>query len=183
MNVVSTEIADVKLISPKRHKDDRGWFEEMYRRDLLAAAGIHEIFVQDNVSFSAHEGTVRGLHFQIPPSAQAKLVGVLAGSALDVAVDLRRASPTYGRHVAMRLDAALGNLLYVPAGFAHGFCTLEKNTLLTYKVTSYYDPAADTNLAWNDPALGIKWPVAAGQAILSAKDRAAPSLAEIGDTF
>jgi dTDP-4-dehydrorhamnose 3,5-epimerase len=183
MKVTSTEIPDVKLIVPRRLKDDRGWFEEMYRKDVLAAATVNDEFLQDNVSFSAHEGTVRGLHFQTVPFAQAKLVGVLAGSIFDVAVDLRRASPTYGRHVAVRLDAALGQLVYVPVGFAHGFCTLEPNTLVTYKVSAYYNPAADRSLIWNDPALGIQWPVSEERATLSAKDGAAPSLASIGDVF
>ena len=183
MNVIEADIADIRLISPKRFIDDRGWFEETYRRDVLAAAGIHEAFVQDNVSFSIHKGTVRGLHFQTPPSAQAKLVRVLAGSILDVAVDLRRASATYGRHVSLRIDADLGQLVYVPAGFAHGFCTLESNTLVTYKVSSPYDSACDRSLAWNDPALGIEWPVAVSEAILSAKDGAAPKLARLEAVF
>jgi len=183
MEVVSTLIADVKLVSPKRYKDDRGWFEESYRQDLLAAAGIGEAFVQDNLSFSVHEGTVRGLHFQLPPFGQGKLVGVVAGSILDVAVDLRHGSPTYGQHVAVRLDAALGQMLYVPVGFAHGFCTIEKNTQVMYKVTSCYNPGADRGLAWNDPALGIKWPVSDDRAILSPKDRAAPLLATLDRIF
>lgn len=183
MHVVQTEIADIRVISPKRFTDDRGWFEESYRHDVLAAAGIHEIFVQDNVSFSIHKGTVRGLHFQAPPSAQAKLVRVLVGSILDVGVDLRRSSATYGRHVAVRIDANLGQLVYLPAGFAHGFCTLESNTLVTYKVSSRYDNACDRNLAWNDPALGIDWPVSASEAVLSAKDSIAPRLAHIDAAF
>ena len=183
MNVIETEIADIKLISPKRLVDDRGWFEEMYRHDALAAAGIHETFVQDNVSFSIHKGTVRGLHFQSPPSAQAKLVRVLVGSIVDVGVDLRRASATYGRHVSVRIDASAGQLVYIPAGFAHGFCTLESNTLVCYKVSSPYDSTCDRSLAWNDPALAIEWPVTASDAILSAKDRAAPQLAQLDVAF
>jgi dTDP-4-dehydrorhamnose 3,5-epimerase len=183
MQVAETAIADVKLITPKRFTDDRGWFEERYRTDVLQAAGIQDLFVQDNMSFSARNGTVRGLHFQMRPSAQAKLIGVLSGAILDVAVDLRRSSLTYGRHVSVSMSAELGQLLYVPVGFAHGFCTLENSTLVTYKTTAYYDPAADRSLAWNDTVLGIQWPVSAESVTLSPKDRAAPSLAHLGDVF
>lgn len=183
MNVIEAEIAGIKVISPRRFADERGWFEEIYRQDLLAAAGIHEAFVQDNVSFSILKGTVRGLHFQIAPSAQAKLVRVLVGSVLDVGVDLRRASATYGRHVVVRLDANLGRLVYFPAGFAHGFCTLESNTLVSYKVSCPYDSSCDRSLAWNDPALAIAWPVTAAKAVLSAKDAAAPLLAQLDAAF
>lgn len=183
MQVANTEIADVKLITLKRFADDRGWFEERYRADLLEAAGIRESFVQDNMSFSARRGTIRGLHFQARPSAQAKLVAVLTGSILDVAVDLRRSSLTYGRHVSVLMNGALGQLLYVPVGFAHGFCTLEDSTLVTYKTTAYYNSAADRSLAWNDAALDIQWPVPMEKVTLSPKDRAAPSLASLGDVF
>jgi dTDP-4-dehydrorhamnose 3,5-epimerase len=183
VKVVETEIPDVRVISPIRFDDDRGWFEEVYRQDILAAAGIRDVFVQDNVSFSISRGTVRGLHFQAPPSAQAKLVRVLVGSIFDVAVDLRPSSPTYGRHVTVEIDARLGRIVYIPSGFAHGFCTLEANTLLSYKVSSLYDRSCDRSLAWNDPALGIEWPVAASDAILSAKDRAAPGLAKLERAF
>lgn len=183
MRVVETEIPDVKVISPIRFGDDRGWFEEIYRQDVLAAAGIRDVFVQDNASFSISRGTVRGLHFQTPPSAQAKLVRVLVGSALDVAVDLRPSSTTYGRHVTVEIDANLGRLVYIPSGFAHGFCTLEANTLVSYKVSAPYDSRCDRSLAWNDPALGIEWPIASSDAILSAKDRAAPELAKLEKAF
>ena len=183
MRVIETELSDVKVISPNRIGDDRGWFEEIYRRDILADAGIGDVFIQDNMSFSISRGTVRGLHFQIPPSAQAKLVRVLVGSVLDVAVDLRSSSPTYGRHVAVEIDAKLGRLVYIPSGFAHGFCTLEPDTLVCYKVSALYDAKCDRSLAWNDPALGIDWPVGPGEAILSAKDRAAPALVGIGRAF
>ena len=183
MQVAETAIADVKLITPKRFRDDRGWFEEKYRTDILQAAGIKDLFIQDNMSFSARNGTIRGLHFQMRPSAQAKLIGVLTGSILDVAVDLRRASPTYGQHVSVSICAKLGQLLYVPVGFAHGFCTLEDSTLVTYKTTAYYDPTADQSLAWNDATLSIQWPVSAESVTLSPKDRAAPSLADLGEVF
>ena len=168
---------------PGRFGDDRGWFSETYRADVLAEAGIDIAFVQDNQSFSAPAGTVRGLHFQINPVPQAKLVRVLAGAILDVAVDLRRSSPTYGQHVAVRLDAEGGEQLLIPHGFAHGFCTLQPDTEVLYKVDAYYDRDADAGIAWDDPALGIDWPVARDAAVLSDKDRAAPRLATIPAPF
>ncbi|GJE43434.1 dTDP-4-dehydrorhamnose 3,5-epimerase [Methylobacterium soli] len=177
MRVEATAIPDVKVVRPQRFGDDRGWFSETYRADRLEEAGVAAAFVQDNQSFSAPAGTVRGLHFQLAPAAQAKLVRVLAGAILDVAVDLRRASPTFGRHVALRLDAAGGEQLFVPAGFAHGFCTLEPDTMVAYKVDAYYSPEHDRALLWNDPALAIPWPVSPETAILSAKDSRAPTLA------
>ena len=183
MQVIETEIPAVRRVVPKRHGDDRGWFSEVYRADLLAEHGIANRFLQDNQSFSAPVGTLRGLHFQVAPNAQAKLVRVLAGAILDVAVDLRSDSPSYGRHVAVRLDAAGGEQLFVPAGFAHGFCTLEPDTMVAYKVDAYYSPADDRSLRWNDPALGIDWPVTEADAILSGKDRLAPFLADLGRVF
>ena len=181
--MIETAIPAVKRIVPRRHGDERGWFCETYRADQLAAAGIACHFVQDNQSFTALPGTIRGLHFQIAPAAQAKLVRVLAGAVLDVAVDLRRGSQTYGRHVALRLDAQSGEQLFLPVGFAHGFCTLEANTMVAYKVDAYYSAENDRALAWNDPAIGIEWPVEGEQAVLSVKDRAAPRLAELGAPF
>lgn len=183
MKVIETEIPEVKVISPTRFGDDRGWFEETYRRDILAAEGIHDVFVQDNASLSVACGTIRGLHFQAPPSAQAKLVRVFVGSVLDVAVDLRLSSTTYGRHVSIEIDGRSGQLVYIPSGFAHGFCTLEPNTLISYKVSTPYDGRCYRSLAWNDPALGIEWPVAAADAVLSAEDRVAPDLDGIGKVF
>ena len=183
MQVIETEIPAVKRVIPKRHGDDRGWFSEVYRADLLAEHGIANAFVQDNQSFSAPVGTLRGLHFQVAPNAQAKLIRVLAGAILDVAVDIRSDSPSYGRHVAVRLDAACGEQIFVPAGFAHGFCTLEPDTMVAYKVDAYYSPADDRSLRWNDPAIGIDWPVTEADAILSGKDRAAHFLADLGRVF
>ncbi len=183
MNIEPLAIPDVKLIQPRRFGDARGWFAETFREDVMAKAGISERFVQDNQSQSVQTGTVRGLHYQEPPFAQAKLVQVVRGSALDVAVDLRRSSPSFGRHVAVRIDAEGGAQLYVPAGFAHGFCTLEPGTVLSYKVSAYYSAAHDRGLRWNDPALGIEWPVPAGSAILSDKDRTAPFLADLALCF
>lgn len=183
MDVIETRIPAVKRIVPKRFGDARGWFSETFRADALARGGIACAFVQDNQSFSAPKGTVRGLHFQVAPQAQAKLVRVLAGAILDVAVDLRRDSPTYGQHVAVTLDAQGGEQLFVPHGFAHGFCTLTPDTMVAYKVDAYYSPAHDRALVWNDPAIGIAWPVSEAEAMLSDKDRRAPRLSELGPAF
>ena len=183
MNVIDTEIPAVKRVVPKRFGDARGWFSETYRTDTLARAGISAAFVQDNQSFSSPKGTVRGLHFQVAPCPQAKLIRVLQGAILDVAVDLRGGSPTYGRHVAVTLDAEAGEQVYIPHGFAHGFCTLTPDVMVAYKVDSYYSPAHDRSLAWNDPTLGIDWPVTEAEALLSDKDRRAPRLSELGTVF
>jgi len=183
LQIIPTAIADVKEIRPVRHRDSRGFFSEIFREDRLRAHGIDTAFVQENHSLSLELGVVRGLHFQTPPLAQAKLVRVGAGAILDVAVDIRRGSPTCGRHVAVVLSAAAANQLFVPEGFAHGFCTLEPNTEVFYKVNRYYSREHDLGLAWNDPALGIDWPVADAAAILSDKDRAQPLLAELPPYF
>jgi dTDP-4-dehydrorhamnose 3,5-epimerase len=183
MKVCDQAIPAVKLICPTRYGDDRGWFSETFRADVLATAGVTAALVQDNQSFSAQVGTVRGLHFQVAPFAQAKLVRVLQGAILDVAVDLRRSSSTYGQHVAVRLDAEKGEQLFVPVGFAHGFCTLEPNTMIAYKVSAYYSRECDRGVRWDDPVFGIAWPVTAQTAVLSDKDRVAPMLAELGPSF
>ncbi|MDP4022829.1 dTDP-4-dehydrorhamnose 3,5-epimerase [Methylobacterium sp. NEAU 140] len=183
MDVIDTRIPAVKRLVPKRLGDARGWFSETYRADVLERAGITTSFVQDNQSFSAPQGTIRGLHFQIAPQAQAKLIRVLQGAILDVAVDIRRDSPTYGQHVAVRLDAEGGEQLLIPHGFAHGFCTLTPDVMVAYKVDAYYSPAHDRAIRWDDPGIGIDWPVAEGEAILSDKDRRAPLLSEIGPQF
>jgi len=180
MDVFSTSIPDVKLVVPERLADGRGWFAETYRADRLAAAGIEDVFVQENQSFSVLAGTIRGVHYQAPPAAQSKIVRVLSGAILDVAVDLRRASSTYGHHVAVRLDADEGRQLYMPAGFGHGFCTLEANTMVAYMVGgTYFSPAHERRLAFDDPDLAIGWPVTRDEAVLSEKDRKAPRLADI----
>ena len=181
MHVEQLGIADVKLFTPRIFRDERGFFSETFSARDLAAAGIAESFVQDNHSLSRMKGVVRGLHFQIPPRAQGKLVRVTRGAILDVAVDIRRGSPTYGQHVAMMLSAENWRQLWVPSGFAHGFCTLEPDTEVQYKVTDYYAPECDRGIRWNDPALGIAWPVAAEFAILSDKDRKQPMLADLPD--
>ena len=181
MKVERLAIPDVLLVEPARFGDARGFFSEVWSRRALAQHGITADFVQDNHSLSREAGVVRGLHFQRPPAAQGKLVRVVRGAVLDVAVDLREGSPTYGRHVATRLSAENWRQLWVPRGFAHGFCTLEPDTEVLYKVDAYYDREADAGIRWDDPALGIDWPVAAP--ILSEKDRAAPCLAEVAPPF
>ena len=183
MDVIDTEIPAVKRIVPKRFGDARGWFSETFRADVLARAGITAPFVQDNQSFSAPKGTVRGLHFQVPPQAQGKLIRVLQGAILDVAVDIRTGSATYGRHVAVRLDAEGGEQLFIPHGFAHGFCTLTPDVMVAYKVDAYYSQPHDRALAWDDPAIGIDWPLGPEEAILSDKDRRAPRLSELEAAF
>ena len=183
MLVEPLAIPDVKRLVPKVFPDQRGFFSETYNKRALEAAGIAISFVQDNHSLSHERGVVRGLHFQKPPHAQGKLVRVPRGAIYDVAVDIRRGSPTYGQHVATVLSAENRAQLWVPAGFAHGYCTLEPETEVFYKATDYYAPECDCGLRWDDPALGISWPVGAGQAILSEKDRAQPKLAEIAPMF
>ncbi|MFL5332885.1 MAG: dTDP-4-dehydrorhamnose 3,5-epimerase [Geminicoccaceae bacterium] len=167
------------LVVPRRFGDHRGFFLETYSARDFAALGIGEVFVQDNHSLSREAGTVRGLHFQLPPHAQAKLVRVLRGAVLDIAVDLRRGSPSYGQHVAAELSAGNAHQLYIPAGFAHGFCTLEPDTEVAYKVSAFYAPECDRSLAWDDPDLALPWPVAPGAAQLSDKDRRAPRLRDL----
>jgi dTDP-4-dehydrorhamnose 3,5-epimerase len=155
MRVEATEIADVKIITPKKFGDHRGFFSEVYARRTFVEARINVEFVQDNHAFSVDAWTLRGLHFQSPPFAQDKLVRVTRGRILDVAVDLRKSSPTFGRHVAVELSAENWRQVLVPIGFAHGYITLEPNSEVLYKVTNYYSPQHDHGLAWDDSALGI----------------------------
>lgn len=183
ISVESLSIPEVKIISPKKHGDNRGFFSEIYNKTAFADAGIAIDFVQDNHAFSAEMGTVRGLHFQTPPFAQDKLVRVVRGAILDVAVDLRVGSPTYGRHVSAVISAAAWNQILVPIGFAHGLVTLEPNTEVLYKVSNAYSPEHDRGLLWDDPDLGIAWPVSGTAAILSAKDRSQPRLADLPAVF
>ncbi len=175
MKVIPTAIADVKVITPDAFVDGRGSFSETYNKVSFARHGIDLDIVQDNQSWSAAVGTIRGLHFQSPPKAQAKLVRVIRGRILDVAVDLRRRSQTYGRWVAEELSAENRKQLFVPIGFAHGLCTLEANTEILYKVTEYYSPSNDLGVAWDDPQLAIKWPASPSEAILSDRDRQQPA--------
>jgi dTDP-4-dehydrorhamnose 3,5-epimerase len=183
MQVVETEIPEVKLIKPARHIDSRGFFSEVFREDVLQEYGIRVHFVQDNHSLSATKGVIRGLHFQTPPFAQAKLLRVTAGSIFDVAVDIRWGSPTFGRHVTAVLSASEWNQIFVPEGFAHGYCTLEPDTEVLYKVSAYYSPEHDRGLLWCDPALGIDWPVSGDQALISDKDRKHPPLSQLSRFF
>lgn len=183
IEIRATAIPAVKLITPLRIKDSRGFFSETYRRDVFAAASLPLDFVQENHSLSVEAKTVRGLHYQTHPYAQDKLVRVVRGRIFDVAVDMRASSPTYGKHVTAELSAENWQQLYVPVGFAHGYCTLESNTEVVYKVTNYYSRAHDFGVAWNDPDIGIKWPIDMAEAILSDKDRVQPRLAEVGPVF
>jgi dTDP-4-dehydrorhamnose 3,5-epimerase len=183
MKIIDTAIAGVKIVEPPRFGDARGFFSETYRRSLFAEAGIDVAFVQDNHSRSALAGTVRGFHYQAPPRAQGKLVRVVRGAILDIAVDIRFGSPSFGKHVAVRVSAEAWNQLWLPVGFAHGLVTLEPDTEVLYKVTDYYSPEHDLGLLWNDPALGIDWPISPEQAVLSDKDRRHPRLAELPQHF
>lgn len=176
-------VSDVLLFDVKRNVDERGFFAETFNKSQMTAAGVEAEFVQDNHSYSRHRGTIRGLHYQIAPHAQAKLVQVVRGAILDVAIDLRRGSPTFGRHVRAIISAERGNQIFVPVGFAHGFCTLEPHTEVLYKVDAYYAPDHERGLRWNDPALGINWPIADEDATLSDRDRQHPRLADQHDLF
>jgi dTDP-4-dehydrorhamnose 3,5-epimerase len=183
MEVQDTAIPAVKIITPKKHGDARGFFSETWNRAAWEAAGLRLDFVQDNHSFSAPVGTLRGLHFQTPPFAQDKLIRVARGRILDVAVDIRRSSPTFGRHVAVELSAENWRQLLVPIGFAHGLITLEPDTEVLYKTTSVYSPANDRGVAWDDPDIGIAWPLPPGGPTLSDKDRRLPRLKDAPELF
>ena len=183
MRVEELDIPAVKVLTPTKHGDHRGFFSETYNRQTLGKAGITIDFVQDNHSSSAERGTVRGLHFQTPPFAQDKLVRVVRGAVFDVAVDLRRGSPTYGQHASVVLSAEAWNQVLVPVGFAHGFMSLEPDTEVIYKVSNYYSPEHDKGLLWNDPDLAIRWPLDPAIAVLSPKDGNLPRLAEIDSPF
>jgi dTDP-4-dehydrorhamnose 3,5-epimerase len=177
------ELPAVRVILPRCHQDGRGLLAEVWRRDALKSAGLDCEFVQENHTLSHAQGTVRGLHFQIGKAAQGKLIRCVHGSILDVAVDIRRRSPTFGRHLAIVLSGENWKQLYVPVGFAHGYCTLDPDTEVVYKVTAYYHPESERGVAWNDPAIGIKWPVDPQEAVLTERDRAFPRLADLPDFF
>lgn len=183
MRITATQIPDVKLVSAERHADSRGWFSETYRRSALAAEGLDVELVQENHSLSLAPGTIRGLHLQAPPCAQVKLVRVVRGAILDVAVDARRGAPTYGRHVAVELRASTGEQLLIPEGFLHGFCTLEADTEVLYRVSAYYAPASELGVRWDDPDLAIRWPSIAQGAIVSAKDAVLGTFAAFDSPF
>lgn len=175
MDIRSTPITGLLEVFPKTHPDNRGWFVELYKEEILGKMGIPIKFVQDNLSFS-QKGVIRGLHLQLPPFQQAKLVTVITGKVLDVVVDLRKNSPTFGQVFTCILDSNLRNMLIVPEGFAHGFAALEDSHFL-YKCSSGYSPAHETGIQWNDPKLSIDWKIQ--NPILSLKDRDLPTLEEL----
>lgn len=180
MELIATAIPDVKVIKPCVFEDERGYFYETFRKDRLAELGIVAEFVQDNQSLSGKH-ILRGLHFQEPPHAQGKLVRVIQGAVLDVAVDIRKNSPSWGQWVAQRLDAQNKLMMWIPEGFAHGFLTLEEQTIFSYKCTGYYNKAAEGSIRWNDPDLNIDWGVKNPQ--LSEKDEVAPKFCELNSLF
>jgi dTDP-4-dehydrorhamnose 3,5-epimerase len=177
------EIAGLKLITSKKFGDDRGFFCETHNTSTWEKAGLNYNFVQDNHSLSRDVGTLRGLHFQSGPFAQDKLVRVLRGRILDIAVDLRRSSPTFKKYVAVELSYENWKQLFIPIGFAHGFVTLEPDTEVLYKVTNFYSPKHDLGVAWDDPELKIDWPIAKSQLILSQKDEKLPPLSQVETLF
>lgn len=183
MQVDALEISDVKILTPKRFGDARGFFSETYNKSLLAEHGLDLDFVQDNHSMSQPVGVLRGLHFQTPPFAQDKLVRVVRGRIFDVAVDIRHGSPSFGKWVGAEISAEAWNQILVPVGFAHGFVTLEPDTEVIYKVTAPYAPEHDKGVAWNDPAIGIDWPLNGIEPTLSDKDTKHPALADLPAYF
>jgi dTDP-4-dehydrorhamnose 3,5-epimerase len=183
MEVKLTEIPGIMLLKPRFFNDARGYFVETYNARAAHDAGLTADFVQDNEALSLKRGTVRALHFQVPPKVQAKLVRVLRGSIFDVAVDLRSGSPAYGRWMSATLTAKGGEQIFVPRGFAHGYCTLEDDTVVAYKVDDYYAPECERGLAWDDPALKVDWPVSPAEAVLSDKDRKLPGFADFTSPF
>jgi dTDP-4-dehydrorhamnose 3,5-epimerase len=183
MDVRTFEVEGPLEIIPRKIEDSRGYFSEIFRLDTFASHAHSVEFVQDNQSLSVKTGTIRGIHFQSHPMAQGKLVRCLAGTLFDVAVDLRRDSQTFGRWISVVLSPALNNQLWVPAGFGHGFCSLEPNSVIGYRVTSYYSPDNDKGVAWDDADIGIDWPDVADPETLSAKDRSLPRLADLPAYF
>jgi len=183
MDVSSLSIPDVKLVTPRRRRDDRGFFSETYNLRDFREAGIDCAFVQDNHSYSKNQWTLRGLHYQAPPHAQAKLVRVLRGAVLDVAVDARKGSSSFGEWLSVELSAENGAQLFVPTGFLHGFLTLAPETEVAYKVDAYYDKKSDGAVVWNDPQLAIDWGVRERDIAISEKDAGAPSWAAFRSTL
>jgi dTDP-4-dehydrorhamnose 3,5-epimerase len=182
MKIIKTELEDVLIIEPTIYGDHRGWFMETYSQNWLDEMGANLNFVQDNHSYSATKGTLRGLHYQLNPKVQTKLVRCTRGSIFDVAVDIRRGSPTFGKWVGVELNAENKKQLLVPKGFAHGFMTLTEDVEVQYKVDELYDPICDRGILWNDPSIAINWPMEI-QPILSAKDENAPLLKDADNNF
>ena len=183
MQIVATAIADVRLVIPRRFYDDRGYFAELYNREKLLAAGIDLDPVQVNQAFSRAAWTLRGLHFQTPPHSQAKLVRAVRGRVLDIAVDLRHGSPTYGRHALALLTASGGEQVFVPKGFAHGTLSLEPETEIAYLVDDRYAPECESGLAFDDPEIGIAWPVAPDRLVVAPRDRSFDRLRDLPAYF
>ncbi len=183
MEIRATAIPEVKVIVPARYGDHRGFFSEVYNRRALAEAGLDVEFVQDNHSYSAQRGTLRGLHFQRPPATQTKLLRVLRGAVVDVAVDCRFGSPTFGEHVMVELSAAAGSQIFCPKGFAHATLTMAPDTEITYKVDAYYAPNRDLGIRFDDPDLAIAWPIPTSQLVLSDKDRKLPWFRDLPAVF
>jgi len=183
MDVQTQKIPEVLLLKPTRFGDARGFFSEVFKERDAVSVGIVDRFVQDNHSFSAERGVMRGLHFQAPPKAQGKLIRVTRGAILDVALDIRTGSPTYGQHVAVELSSENWSQLWVPPGFAHGFCTLSADVEVIYKVTAEYSPADEGGVLWTDPELGIAWPVDVSAATVSPRDTKWPALSDMVSPF
>jgi dTDP-4-dehydrorhamnose 3,5-epimerase len=183
MNIIETDLRGVKIVVPRRFHDARGDLAEVWSAARFAEASIGSSFVQDNHIRNLRRGTVRGLHYQVPPAAQGKLVRVTRGALFDVVVDVRRGSPSFGRHAHSVLSAENGHQIWIPPGFAHGCCTLEDDTEVHYRMTEYYRPTLERGIAWNDPEIRIAWPVAPQAAILSERDRALPRFGEQRDLF
>lgn len=183
MEIIDTILPEVKIIAVKRAGDARGFFSEVWNAREFAAVGINATFVQDNHVRNPHKGTLRGLHYQMPPAAQGKLLRVTRGAVFDVAVDIRRGSPTFGQHADAVLTADNWYQIWIPEGFAHGYCTLDDDTEVQYKVTDFYSPTHDRGLAWDDPDLRINWPVSGERALLSERDRQHSRLRDQSDLF
>jgi dTDP-4-dehydrorhamnose 3,5-epimerase len=183
MQLIDMEIPQVKLLAPKKYGDARGFFSETYSQKAMKDLGLDLKFVQDNHSFSAAKGVLRGLHYQLSPMAQDKLVRVIRGAILDVAVDIRKSSPTFGQYVKAIISAENWRQILIPVGFAHGFVTLEPDTEVIYKVTEYYSPSHERGIAWNDPAIGIDWATEKFEPVLSERDKVHPTLKNQSDLF
>ncbi len=183
MEIYSLEIPEVKVIKPKKNLDNRGYFSEVYSNKSMKENGVDLNFLQDNQSLSVDINVVRGLHYQAEPFAQDKLLRCLTGSLLDVAVDLRKDSPTFGKHIKKVISAENFEQILVPIGFAHGFVTLEENTTVLYKVTNFYSPNHDFGVFWNDPELGIDWGIDVSKAIVSEKDQKQPHFKDLKNLF